>query len=192
MAKTGPNWLVLAGALNRECRVGKQQWESIFGDGFMAVIARPIRSNARGFGLQTLAGSQGKRIRTQNFVSVRCATTYREPDGFGRVPLGSAKKPGSQWHPEKIRGCHLSDDNTRSCKNRDAKSFTLAFHFLIAEINALGLFGDLADQPSKRAWQRESWRRVWHAVSGELGVDDRFRPRCELVGGRAFKGCREG
>ena len=56
MAKTGPNWLVWAGPLNRECRVDMQQWESIFGDGFMAVIARPSRSNARGFSLQTLAG----------------------------------------------------------------------------------------------------------------------------------------
>ena len=56
MANTGPNWLVWAGPLNRECRVDMQQWESIFGDGFMAVIARPSRSNARGFSLQTLAG----------------------------------------------------------------------------------------------------------------------------------------
>lgn len=56
MANTGPNWLVWAGPLNRECRVDMQQWESIFGDGFMAVIARPSRSNDRGFSLQTLAG----------------------------------------------------------------------------------------------------------------------------------------
>ena len=56
MAKTGPNWLVWAGPLNRECRVDMQQWESIFGDGFIAVIARPSRSNDRGFSLQTLAG----------------------------------------------------------------------------------------------------------------------------------------
>jgi hypothetical protein len=56
MAKTGPNWLVWAGPLNRECRLDMQQWESIFGDGFVAVIARPSRSNARGFSLQTLAG----------------------------------------------------------------------------------------------------------------------------------------
>ena len=56
MAKTGPNWLVWAGPLNRECRVDMQQWESIFGDGFVAVIARPSRSNDRGFSLQTLAG----------------------------------------------------------------------------------------------------------------------------------------
>ena len=56
MAKTGPNWLVWAGPLNRECRVDMQQWESIFGDGFVAVIARPSRSNPRGFSLQTLAG----------------------------------------------------------------------------------------------------------------------------------------
>ena len=56
MAKTGPNWLLWAGPLNRECRKDMQQWESIFGDGFMAVIARPSRSNPRGFSLQTLAG----------------------------------------------------------------------------------------------------------------------------------------
>ena len=56
MANTGPNWLVWAGPLNRECRVDMQQWESIFGDGFTAVIARPSRSNDRGFSLQTLAG----------------------------------------------------------------------------------------------------------------------------------------
>ena len=56
MAKTGPNWLVWAGPLNRECRADMQQWESIFGDGFVAVISRPSRSNARGFSLQTLAG----------------------------------------------------------------------------------------------------------------------------------------
>ena len=56
MAKTGPNWLVWAGPLNRECRVDMQQWESIFGDDFVAVIARPSRSNPRGFSLQTLAG----------------------------------------------------------------------------------------------------------------------------------------
>lgn len=56
MANTGPNWLVWAGPLNRECRIDMQQWESIFGDGFVAVIARPSRSNARGFSLQTLAG----------------------------------------------------------------------------------------------------------------------------------------
>ena len=56
MANTGPNWLVWAGPLNRECRVDMQQWESIFGDGFMAVIARTSRSNDRGFSLQTLAG----------------------------------------------------------------------------------------------------------------------------------------
>ncbi len=56
MAKNVPNWLVWAGPLNRECRVDMQQWESIFGDGFMAVIARTSRSNDRGFSLQTLAG----------------------------------------------------------------------------------------------------------------------------------------
>ena len=56
MAKTGPNWLLWAGPLNRECRKDMQQWESIFGDGFMAVIARTSRSNDRGFSLQTLAG----------------------------------------------------------------------------------------------------------------------------------------
>ena len=85
-------------------------------------------------------GRQGKRIRTQNFVSVRCATTYMEPDEFSRVPLGSAKKPGSQWHPEKMRGCHVSEGNTSIYKNQDAMSFNLAFHFPIAEINALGWF----------------------------------------------------
>ena len=56
MAKTGPDWLLWTGPLNRECRKDMQQWESIFGDGFMAVIARPSRSLARGFSLQTLAG----------------------------------------------------------------------------------------------------------------------------------------
>ncbi len=56
MAKTGPNWLVWAGPLNRECRVDMQQWESIFGEGFVAVIARPSRSSPRGFSLQTLDG----------------------------------------------------------------------------------------------------------------------------------------
>ena len=56
MAKNGPNWLVWAGPLNRENRLDLQQWESIFGDGFMAVIARSSRSNPRGFSLQTLAG----------------------------------------------------------------------------------------------------------------------------------------
>ena len=56
MATTGPNWLLWAGPLNRECRKDMQLWESIFGDGFMAVIARPSRSIARGFSLQTLAG----------------------------------------------------------------------------------------------------------------------------------------
>ncbi len=56
MAKNGPNWLVWAGPLNRECRLDLQQWESIFGEGFVAVIARPSRSNDRGFSLQTLAG----------------------------------------------------------------------------------------------------------------------------------------
>ena len=56
MAKNGPNWLVWVGPLNRENRLDLQQWESIFGDGFMAVIARPSRSNLRGFSLQTLAG----------------------------------------------------------------------------------------------------------------------------------------
>ena len=56
MANTGPNWLLWAGPLNRECRKDMQEWESIFGDGFMAVIARTRRSNPRGFSLQTLAG----------------------------------------------------------------------------------------------------------------------------------------
>ena len=78
-------------------------------------------------------------------------------------------------------GCHLSVVKAKRYKNRDAKSFTLAFHFLIAEINALGLFGDLADQPSKRAWQRESWRRVRRSGMGTSGVDAKLRPRCEPV-----------
>ena len=56
MAKTGPDWLLWAGPLSRECRKDMQQWESIFGDGFMAVIARTSRSNPRGFSLQNLAG----------------------------------------------------------------------------------------------------------------------------------------
>ena len=56
MAKNGPDWLVWAGPLNRECRVDMQQWESIFGEGFVAVIARPSRTNDRGFSLQTLSG----------------------------------------------------------------------------------------------------------------------------------------
>jgi hypothetical protein len=56
MGNTGPHWLLWAGPLNRECRKDMQQWESIFGDGFMAVIARTSQSNARGFSLQTLAG----------------------------------------------------------------------------------------------------------------------------------------
>ena len=85
-------------------------------------------------------GRQVKRIRTQNFVSVHSATTYKEPDAFGWIPLGSAKKSGSQWHPERMMGCHLSVVKAKRYKNRDAKSFTLAFHFPIAEINALGWF----------------------------------------------------
>ena len=44
-------------------------------------------------------GRQGKRIRTQNFVSVRCATTYMEPDEFSRVPLGSANPDVSGRQP---------------------------------------------------------------------------------------------
>jgi hypothetical protein len=52
-----------------------------------------------------------------------------------------------------MTGCHLSDDNTSGYKNRDAKSFTLAFHFSIAEINALGLFGGL---PISRASEQGS------------------------------------
>ena len=56
MAKAGPDWLLWAGPLSQECRKDMQQWESIFGNGFMAVIARTSRSNPRGFSLQTLAG----------------------------------------------------------------------------------------------------------------------------------------
>ena len=74
-------------------------------------------------------GRQGKRIRTQTFLSVRCATTYMEPEALGWVPLGSAKKTGSQRHPNKMTGCHLSDDNTIGYKNRDANSFTLPSTF---------------------------------------------------------------
>ncbi len=56
MAKTGPDWLLWAGPLSQECRKDMQQWESIFGNGFMAVVARTSRSNPRGFSLQNLAG----------------------------------------------------------------------------------------------------------------------------------------
>ena len=82
-----------------------------------------------GYEIRLKNGRQGKRIRTQNFVSVRCATTYMEPDAFGWVPLGSAKKSGSQWHPEKMAGCHLSAGKTSRYKNRDAISFILPSTF---------------------------------------------------------------
>ena len=52
-----------------------------------------------------------------------------EPDGFGRVPLGSAKKPGSQWHPEKMTGCHLSAVKAKRYKKLDAISFILPSTF---------------------------------------------------------------
>ena len=45
---------------------------------------------------------------------------------------------GSQWHPEKMTGCHLSNGKTSGYKNRDAKSFIRSVHFSISEVHALG------------------------------------------------------
>ncbi len=91
--------------------------------------AHDMRSVRFDYEIWHKVGRQVKRIRTQNFVSVCCATTYKEPDGFGWVPLGSAKKPGSQWHPEEMTGCHLGNGKTRRYKNRDANSFILPSTF---------------------------------------------------------------
>ena len=43
------------------------------------------------------------------------------------------------------------------------------------------LWDCLETLPIKRAWQRESWRRVRRSGMGTSGVDAKLRPRCEPV-----------
>jgi hypothetical protein len=38
--KTGPNWLVWAEAMRKGVREDMENWEDVFGEGFMAVIAK--------------------------------------------------------------------------------------------------------------------------------------------------------
>ncbi|MEI8194335.1 MAG: hypothetical protein WCI73_00340 [Phycisphaerae bacterium] len=51
---TGGNWLVWAAQLRKEVREDLQEWEKIFGDGFIAVVAKQTSSGTPKF--QTLAG----------------------------------------------------------------------------------------------------------------------------------------
>jgi hypothetical protein len=50
----GPNWLVFAAQLRKQARADMQQWEKIFGTGFVAVAARQMRDSTLRF--RTLAG----------------------------------------------------------------------------------------------------------------------------------------
>ena len=50
----GPNWLVFAAKVRKQTRADMQQWEKIFGTGFVAVVARQMKDATLRF--RTLAG----------------------------------------------------------------------------------------------------------------------------------------
>jgi hypothetical protein len=52
--KAGPNWLIWAAHLTRQSRMDLMEWEKIFGDGFVGVVAR--ENAARQIAFKTLAG----------------------------------------------------------------------------------------------------------------------------------------
>jgi hypothetical protein len=54
--KDRKNWLVWAAQLRKESRVDLKQWEDIFGEGFVAVVAKQARDGALKF--KTLAGEK--------------------------------------------------------------------------------------------------------------------------------------
>jgi hypothetical protein len=53
-SKTGPNWLIWAAHLRRQARLDLAEWEKVFGEGFVALIAKEKRSGELTF--KRLAG----------------------------------------------------------------------------------------------------------------------------------------
>ena len=40
--KTGPNWLVWAAQMRKQAKADMQEWEKVFGEGFVAVVAKSL------------------------------------------------------------------------------------------------------------------------------------------------------
>jgi hypothetical protein len=53
---TGGNWLLWAAALRKGIREDLREWEQVFGDGFLAVVARQAKEG--GLSFRTLAGHE--------------------------------------------------------------------------------------------------------------------------------------
>lgn len=47
--KTGPNWLLWAAQVRKGVRTDMAEWEKVFGDGFVAVIARKRKDGQLAF-----------------------------------------------------------------------------------------------------------------------------------------------
>lgn len=71
--KHGPNWLIFAAKADRRARENMAEWEQVFGDGFIAVLASPVigegirfRSlDGRAFSLDEPAGTEGESSHVQ-------------------------------------------------------------------------------------------------------------------------------
>ena len=55
-AKNGPNWLVWAAHVRAKAREDMEQWEKVFGEGFLAVVAKEKADGSLKF--ETLAGEK--------------------------------------------------------------------------------------------------------------------------------------
>ena len=105
-----------------------------------------------------------------------------EPDAFGWIPLGSAKKPGSQWHLETIMVCHLSAVKAKRYKQRDAISFILPSTFQSLKSTLRDSFEILPinwARAGKRGSRCEMLRLIRRSEMGTSGVDAKLRPRCK-------------
>jgi len=54
--KLGPNWLVWAAHLHKEAKIDMKEWEKVFGEGFLAVVAKQRANGELEF--KTLEGKQ--------------------------------------------------------------------------------------------------------------------------------------
>jgi hypothetical protein len=56
-SKEGPNWLIFAASVTAQARRDMAEWEKVFGEGFMAVLATWSDREAVGIRFRTLAGA---------------------------------------------------------------------------------------------------------------------------------------